>query len=122
MKYLLLIHTDETRDAARTPAEDAALVERYFAAGDAMRAAGVYVASHRLRPTSTATTLRTQGGRTLALDGPFAETKEQFGGFYLIEVPGLDEALRWAGTIPAVEDGSVEVRPVWEYPEERPPA
>ena len=78
---------------------------------------GVHVAGHRLRPVSSATTVRVRGEQALVTDGPFAETKEQFGGYFLIDVESLDEALDWARRVPAAEYGCVEVRPVWFHPE-----
>jgi hypothetical protein len=80
---------------------------------EAMRKAGVLVGSNRLRPTSEATTVRAPGGRKSVLDGPFAETKEQLGGYYLIEVPDLDAALSWAVRCPGAQHGAIEVRPIW---------
>jgi hypothetical protein len=116
MKYLLLlIHADEKDYAKLSPAENERLIERYAAVGNEMREAEVYLASDRLRPVATATTVRKQGGRIVLTDGPFAETKEQFGGYFLVDVESLDEALAWAKKIPAVEHGCVEVRPVWEH-------
>jgi hypothetical protein len=78
-----------------------------------LRAAGKYEGGERLRPTSSATTVRKEDGRTLLSDGPFAETKEQLGGYFLIEAPDLDEALAWAKRCPGAATGSIEVRPVW---------
>jgi len=85
----------------------------YMAYTKALQDAKVLVASNRLRPTSAATTLRTVDGQTKVLDGPFAETKEQLGGYYLIDVPDLDAALNWAKRCPGVRHGSIEVRPIW---------
>ena len=70
-----------------------------------------------LRPPETATTVRVRNGQTLVTDGPFAETKEEFGGYYLIEAPNLDEAIKWAAKIPGAVRGTIEVRPVWEIPD-----
>ena len=75
---------------------------------------GALVGGERLRPTMTATTVRVRDGETLTTDGPFAETKEQFGGYYLIDVKDLDDAIHWASKIPTALYGSVEVRPIWE--------
>ncbi|HVH81710.1 MAG TPA: YciI family protein, partial [Stellaceae bacterium] len=74
---------------------------------------GVLVGSNRLRPTSDATTVRVADGKSQVLNGPYAETREQLGGYYLIDVPDLDAALSWAARCPAVEYGAVEVRPIW---------
>ena len=114
MQYLLLIYGNEAAMAS-TPKE--ALAERhgaYVAYSEAMRKAGVMVGGNRLRPSSDATTLRKPSGRKSVLNGPFAETKEQLGGYYLIEAPDLDAALSWAERCPGAAHGSVEVRPVWE--------
>lgn len=114
MKYALLIHSDETTEPDPTSAEHEALMAEYQAFVEALEAAGAMVDGHRLRPTTTATTLRVRNGEVLASDGPFAETKEQFGGFFLIDVPDLDQALEWARRIPSAREGSIEVRPIWE--------
>lgn len=117
MLYLLLMHSDEEHHASLSPTDDYAVIARYVALRQEMMAAGVHVAGHRLRPVATATTVRVREGRTLMTDGPFAETKEQFGGFFLVDVESLDEALAWARRVPAAEYGCVEVRPVWLHPE-----
>jgi hypothetical protein len=80
---------------------------------EAAKSAGVLVGSNRLRPTNTATTVRVADGKTQVLNGPYAETKEQLGGYYLIDVPDLDAALSWAARCPGAEYGSIEVRPIW---------
>jgi hypothetical protein len=85
----------------------------YAAYTQAMQRAGVVRGGERLRPTSEATTVRVNGGKTQVLDGPYAETKEQLGGFYLIEVPDLDAALSWAAKCPGASTGTMEVRPIW---------
>ena len=85
-----------------------------MAYGQALQDAKVVVASNRLRPTSAATTVRVADGKTQVLDGPYAETKEQLGGYFLIDVPDLDAALAWAARCPGASHGAVEVRPVWE--------
>ena len=114
MRYLLLIHVDETRYPEMTPQETAELRAGYGAFADELKKAGAYVATERLRPTTAATTIRVRNGETLTSDGPFAETKEQLGGFYLINANDLDEALAWAAKIPSAKFGSIEVRPTWE--------
>jgi hypothetical protein len=81
---------------------------------EAVKSAGVLVGSNRLRPTNTATTVRLADGKTQVLNGPYAETREQLGGYYLIDVPDLDAALSWAARCPGAEYGTIEVRPVWE--------
>jgi hypothetical protein len=85
----------------------------YMAYTEALKTAGVLVGSNRLRDTTSATTVRAVDGKTQVLDGPYADTKEQLGGYYLIEAPDLDAALSWAGRCPAVGHGAVEVRAIW---------
>ena len=86
---------------------------RHAAYGDALRKAGAYVASDRLKNTTDATTVSLVNGKMQVIDGPFADTKEQLGGFYLIEAANLDEAISWAARCPAASHGKVEVRPIW---------
>lgn len=112
MKYLMLICANEVEEAKMTPEEGAALMAAYQAYDEAMKAAGVYVDGAPLKPVSTATTVRVRGGKVQATDGPFAETKEQVGGYYLIDAPDLDAALHWAGRCPTAPLGAVEVRPL----------
>jgi hypothetical protein len=113
MQYMLAIYGDE-RSAESTPREQMSeIVNAYMAYTKALQDAKILVASNRLRPTSAATTVRTIDGQTKVLDGPFAETKEQLGGYYLIDVPDLDAALSWAQRCPAARYGAVEVRPIW---------
>jgi hypothetical protein len=113
MQYMLAIYGDE-RAAETTPREQITeIVNAYMAYTQALRDAKVLVASNRLKPTSAATTVRITNGQTKVLDGPCAETKEQLGGFYLIDVADLDAALGWASRCPAARYGSVEVRPIW---------
>jgi hypothetical protein len=113
MQYMLAIYGDE-RAAESTPREQTTeIVNAYMAYTKALQDAKVLVGSNRLRPTSAATTVRTVDGQTKVLDGPFAETKEQLGGYYLIDVPDLDAALSWAKRCPAARYGTVEVRPIW---------
>ncbi len=119
MRYLLMIYADEDAEARMSEAEMGALMEKYYAFSEEVAAAGVLQASDRLRPTSTATTVRVRAGRAQTTDGPFAETKEHLGGYYLIDVPSLDEAIAWAARIPSAELGSIEVRPIWEMEEDQ---
>jgi hypothetical protein len=114
MRYALLICTDETSDAARSPEETATSMAAYGAFGEEMGARGVLQGGERLRPTADATTVRVRDGEVLMSDGPFAETKEQMGGFYLVDCKDLDEAIEVASKIPGAAVGSVEVRPIWE--------
>lgn len=114
MKYVVLICSDETTDTQPgTPENDAVMAEYGELAGEMVKA-GVMVDGHRLRPTDTATTVRVDGGKVVTTDGPFAETKEQIGGFFVLECQDLDEATAWAARIPTARSGSIEVRPVWE--------
>lgn len=115
MKYLVLIYDSEQLMASMKPSEVDALMSEYFAYTEAMKKAGVYVAGEALQPTNTATTIRTRNGKTAHTDGPFAETKEALGGFYMLEVPNLDEALKWGAKCPSAKIGSIEVRPIQSY-------
>jgi hypothetical protein len=115
MRYLLLIYTRESTEAVPdevTQKEQAAYGE--FTAD--IRARGIFQAGEALEPTSTATTVQVRDGRTITTDGPFAETKEALGGFYMVEVKDLDEAIELAARIPAALHGSIEVRPIMELP------
>ena len=114
MLYMLLIHSDETRYPKMPEQAMRRLMAQYEKFTAEVDQAGVNRGSHRLRPTTTATTVRVRDGEALMTDGPFAETKEQFGGYYMIDVKDLDEALGWARKIPTAEYGCVEVRPIWE--------
>ena len=115
MKYLLMIYTDEQQDAQRTPEQQEANMGEYFAFTNEIREAGVMLGGEALHPTTTATTVRVRNGQTASTDGPFAETKEQLGGYYFLECENLDEAIKWATKIPGAKDGSIEIRPVWEF-------
>lgn len=114
MRYMLLIHSDETVYPKMSEHQMGELMAAYGKFHQEVEGAGVYRDAARLRDTSSATTVRVRDGKTLTTDGPFAETKEQLGGYYLIEVKDLDEALKWAAKIPSAKYGSVEVRPVWD--------
>ena len=113
MQYLLLIYGNEA--AARQASEGAMneMIAAYARFKEDITKSGVYVGSNRLRPTSTAKTVRAKNGKLSTIDGPFAETKEQLGGYFLIDVPDLDAALSWAARCPAAHHGAVEVRPIW---------
>jgi hypothetical protein len=113
MQYLLLIYGNEAAMEAATDANNGKMLAAYGAYSEAMVKAGVMVGGNRLRPTSAATTVRAPGGKTQVLDGPYAETKEQLGGYYLIDVPDLDAALSWAERCPGAATGTIEVRPIW---------
>ena len=109
MKYMLLIYED---DAERVAHMDERM-PNCSAYVEAMKKAGIYVSGDRLRGVATATSVRVTDGRTHVFDGPYAEAKEQLGGFHIIEVPDLDSALAWAARCPSASRGAVEVRPVW---------
>jgi hypothetical protein len=115
MRYLLLIYTQERFEADLTPGEQDSVMEAYFAFSREAREAGVMLSGEALQPTATATTVRVREGKTLTADGPFAETKEQLGGYYMLECPNLDEAIEWAAKIPGARHGSVEIRPLVEF-------
>ncbi len=113
MQYLLTLYADESGWGQMTPGQQQQGAAAYAAYTEALRSAGALINSNRLRPSATATTLRTVDGKTQVLDGPFAESKEQLGGYYLIEAPDLDAAMKWAGRCPGVQHGIVEVRAIW---------
>jgi hypothetical protein len=112
MKYLCLIYSNEAEFAALSKAELDAMYKDYGAFTESLKAGGNYVAGHQLQPTHTASTVRVRNGQLSATDGPFAETKEQLGGFYLIDALDLNEAIALAGRIPSARHGSIEVRPL----------
>lgn len=115
MKYLLTIYSDEKADASASKEEFDTLVGEYNAYTDALHKAGVSLAAEALHPTSAATTVRVQNGKKVTTHGPFAETKEQLGGFYLLDCKNLDEAIEWAAKCPGARVGSIEVRPVMDF-------
>jgi hypothetical protein len=115
MKYLLLIYTNEANEAARPEAEQQDVIQRYFAYTEMVRQKGKLVACDALQPVGTATSVRKRNGKVLTTDGPFAETKEQLGGFYLVDCKDLDEALDLAAQIPSSEHGTIEVRPIMSF-------
>jgi hypothetical protein len=116
MQYMLLIYSDEEAWASMPEEERSGITREYFALTSELQAKGDYVAGAPLQPTSAATTVRVRDGEQLVTDGPFAETKEQLGGYYLVETESVDEALEWAAKIPAARHGTIEVRPVMEVP------
>jgi hypothetical protein len=113
MQYLLLIYGNEAGMQAASKADVEQMIAAYGAYTQAMKTAGVMVAADRLKPSTAASTVRIADGKTKVLDGPYAETKEQLGGYYLIDVPDLDAALSWAARCPGANYGVIEVRPVW---------
>jgi hypothetical protein len=117
MHYAIIVYETEADFAARTdPAQAPAYMGAYFAYSQALDQAGVSVGGAGLLPPSTATTVRVRDGQRRVQDGPFAETKEQLGGFFVIDVPDLDSALEWAARCPAAKLAAVEVRPVLPPP------
>jgi len=115
MKYLLMLYADEIAGSKIPQEVIEAFMDRFNAWSDAMTKAGVHNTFSALHPTSAATTVRMRDGKKVTTHGPFAETKEQLGGFYLIDAQNLDEAIEWAAKCPGAEYGSIEVRPVREF-------
>ena len=113
MKYLLMIYGDEAAELAAPAADSAALMAAYGAYYSAMAEAGVMVGGERLRPSAMATTVRLRDGKTEVLNGPYADTREQLGGYFLIEAPDLDAALMRAARCPSAAHGTIELRPIW---------
>ena len=113
MRYALLIYVEPWES---TPEEDAEVMKSYNAFTAEAVAADVMRGGEALHEAKTATSVRVRSGQTLVTDGPFAETKEEFGGFYLVEAPNLDEAIKWAAKIPGAVRGTIEVRPVVDFP------
>jgi hypothetical protein len=113
MQYLLMIYNNETGMAAAPKEAVSQMSAAYAAYSEAMGKAGVVLGGNRLRPSAEATTVRVKGGKTEVLDGPYADTKEQLGGYYLIDVPDLDAALSWAARCPTASNGTIEVRAIW---------
>lgn len=115
MRYLCLIYDDEKKLDTMPKSEADAFMGEYFAFTEDVKARGQYVAGEELQPVSTATTVRVRNGSLVTTDGPFAETTEQLGGFYLIEARDLNEAIQVAARIPSARSGSIEVRPVVDF-------
>jgi hypothetical protein len=114
MRYILMICTDESTVAAMSPEEGSAMMAEYETFGEEMGRRGVLQGGERLRPTTDATTVQVRDGEVLTSDGPFAETKEQVGGYYVVECKDLDEAIEIAAKIPGARVGTIEVRPIWD--------
>jgi hypothetical protein len=112
MQYLLLIHDDEAQWGQFSEDVRNAYMQEYFAYTNDLRSSGALVTASQLQPSATATTVEVRDGETLTTDGPFAETKEQLGGFYLIDVESQEEAIEWAARIPSARSGKIEVRPL----------
>ena len=117
MRYMLLIYSDESQWSEISEADQQASMEEWFGYTNELKTAGVSELGDALQPTATATIVKDNGGRPLVTDGPFAETKEQLGGFYLLDVPDLDEAIKWAHKCPGARHGTIELRPIQEFPD-----
>ncbi|HYT71080.1 MAG TPA: YciI family protein [Gemmatimonadales bacterium] len=115
MRYLCLIYDEEKKLAALSKSESEAFMGEYFAFTEGIKKSGHHVGGEALQPVQTATTVRVRNGKLSTTDGPFAETKEQLGGFYLINARDLNDALQVASRIPSARLGSVEVRPIMEF-------
>jgi hypothetical protein len=113
MQYLLMLYRPESHWGTMTRAEQEQTMGAYQSFTEALRQADVLRASNRLQPVASATTVRIANGKPQVLDGPFVDSKEQLGGYYLIDVPNLDAAIAWAGRCPGASHGTIEVRPVW---------
>jgi hypothetical protein len=118
MQYMLLIYDAEGTWRSMSEDDRNAVMGEYFAYTEALKKAGKYVAGDALQPTETAKSIRIRDGKTTTTDGPFAETKEILGGYYLVEVDSEDEALEWAAKIPSARFGTIEVRPIVVFPVE----
>lgn len=119
MRYMLLIYSSERAEAQMDPAEAQRIMMGHKAVMEGTMQAGILRGGEPLHPTSTATTVRQQNGQPITLDGPFAETKEQLGGYYILDCKDLDEAISWAGKIPTAckgGSGCVEIRPIMDIP------
>ena len=114
MRYLMLICGDESAQQAASPAEGSAMTGDYMKFGEEMTKRGVLQGGERLHPTTDATTVQLRNGEVLTSDGPFAETKEQIAGYYVVDAKDLDEAIEIAAKIPGARTGTIEVRPIWE--------
>ena len=115
MQYLLMIYRNEAELGGMTAADRQKMMADYGAFTQSIIQSGNFKAADRLQPTSTATTVRVRDGKTLTTDGPFAETREQLGGYYMVEAKDLDEAMAIAARIPSARVGAIEVRPIWVY-------
>ena len=116
MNYLLLIYNDESQRASVSQADGEAMFDAYRAFSEGIAASGVLRGGGALEPVAMATTVRVRGGETVVTDGPFAETKEQLGGYYLIECDDLDAAIDIAARVPGAVNGSIEIRPIMSLP------
>jgi hypothetical protein len=112
MRYLMLLHGDEERESALSDSERRAIVDEHIAFADRLRKEGAHVGGEALTSSADAKVMRRDGDATVVTDGPFAETKEQLGGFYMLECPGIEDALRWAEQVPKSPGLVVEIRPI----------
>ncbi|HRK42981.1 MAG TPA: YciI family protein [Gemmobacter sp.] len=115
MQYMALIYTDPALEPAWGTPEFDAMMKGYFDVNDALKAAGHLIAGEGLQGVETATSLRLRGGKVETMDGPFAETKEHLGGYYIMDVPDLETALKYAAMIPSAAFGTIELRPLMDY-------
>ncbi len=113
MQYLLMVYTNENTFGSVAPEQQKQGMAAYTAYSEALRKAGALKDANRLQPTSSATTVRVANGKSQVLNGPYSETKEQLGGYFVIDAPDLDAALTWAARCPGAAHGVVEVRPLW---------
>ena len=120
MRYMLLVYSKEADTARMSAEEREKIIAAHWAVMDETSKGGIFRGAEPLKPTSTATTVRIQGGKSLITDGPFAETKEQLAGYYILDCKDLDEAISWAAKIPTAcqgGEGCVEIRPIDEIPQ-----
>ncbi|MEJ2150293.1 MAG: YciI family protein [Chloroflexota bacterium] len=113
MKYMLLMYWNQSETPELPPEEQQAAAQAWFAYLEEAKAAGVLLDNNGLAPAASATTVRVRDGKTLVIDGPFAETHEQMGGYFVLNCADIDEAIKWAEKIPAAQYGSIEIRPLW---------
>ena len=116
MQYLLMLYAEEAQWNKMTKEQQEQGAAAYGAFSEALKKAGALAGSNRLQPSQSATTVRVANGKSQVLDGPFVDSKEQVGGYYLIDVPDLDSALSWAARCPGASHGVIEVRPIWAMP------
>ena len=113
MQYMLMIYQKEVDAAQQDKAAMAKVYQEYQALNEDLKKRGQFISNHGLKPSTTATTLKVRDGKSVTTDGPFAETREQLGGYYVVEAADLDEAIAIAERIPSARWGTVEIRPVW---------
>jgi hypothetical protein len=117
MQYLLMLYSQESQWPKMSAAEQKQAMGAYMAYTEALKSAGALKGSNRLQPTTTATTVHVESGKSQVLDGPYVDSKEQLGGYYLIDVADLDSAISWAARCPGASHGTIEVRPLWTMAE-----